>query len=164
MNHTNGTDEEIGQMLLEAIMGGGTIKDIQGVSDDMLEGVYAYAYQFYNDGRLDEAETFFRFLCLYDFYNGEYVLGLGAVHQLKKEFQKAIDMYALAFALTKDDYRPMFQAGQCNLALQKLPVAIECFNNVVNHSQDEQLRERAAIYLNAIRSPSASDTPEETPS
>lgn len=33
----------------------------------MMDGLYAHAYEFYNQGRLDEAETFFRFLCIYDF-------------------------------------------------------------------------------------------------
>ena len=138
------TEEQVDEKLYQAI------EDFQGASDDMLEGVYAYAYQFYQSGQLDQGESFFRFLCLYDFYNGEYALGLGAVHQLKREYQKAIDMYALAFVLARGDYRPMFHTGQCQLALNKLPVAIECFEMVVKNASDGKLVERAKVYLEFV--------------
>ncbi|WP_306453916.1 MULTISPECIES: tetratricopeptide repeat protein, partial [unclassified Burkholderia] len=41
-----------------------------------MDGIYAYAYRFYQRGRLDEAEVFFRFLYIYDFYNVDYATGL----------------------------------------------------------------------------------------
>ncbi|WP_445147345.1 type III secretion system translocator chaperone SicA [Dyella sp. Tek66A03] len=148
--HDQQYDEQIARLLMDGIQSGAAIKDLHGISDDMLEGVYAYAHRFYVNGQLDEAETFFRFLYLYDFYNGEYALGLGAVFQMKREYQKAIDMYALAFALTKRDYRPMFHVGQCQLALKKLTVAKECFGTVADKSGDEKLVARARIYLEAI--------------
>ncbi|MGY8564893.1 tetratricopeptide repeat protein [Paracidovorax citrulli] len=61
--------DEMAQLLFEGAQTGAAIKDLKGVSDDLLESVYAYAHRFYTDGRLDEAETFFRFLYLYDFYS-----------------------------------------------------------------------------------------------
>lgn len=45
---------------------------------------------FITRGRLDEAETFFRFLCIYDFYNPDYTMGLAAVCQLKNNFRKHV--------------------------------------------------------------------------
>ncbi|WP_415867904.1 SycD/LcrH family type III secretion system chaperone, partial [Burkholderia ambifaria] len=113
--------ERMASSMIEAIQSGATIKDIQGVSQDMMDGVYAYAYRFYQQGKLEEAEVFFRFLCIYDFYNVEYAMGLAAVFQLKGNYAKAIDLYALAFALAKDDYRPMLHVGQCHLMLGKAP-------------------------------------------
>ena len=146
--------DEMAQLLLEGAQSGAAIKDLKGVSDDMLEGVYAYAHRFYTDGRLDEAETFFRFLYLYDFYNGDYALGLAAVLQMKKQYAKAIDMYALAYALLKRDERPMLHVGQCHLALGKLAMARGCFETVVLRSTDPDLSARAKVYLQAL---SASD-------
>lgn len=46
-------------------------------------------------------------------------MGLAAVYQLTKRYEKAAELYALAFVLAKDDYRPLFHAGQCNLMLKK---------------------------------------------
>lgn len=67
MDSATGTDadqaalDEMAQLLFEGAQTGAAIKDLKGVSDDLLESVYAYAHRFYTDGRLDEAETFFRF-------------------------------------------------------------------------------------------------------
>lgn len=142
--------DDMAQTLLEGAAAGMTLKELQGISDDMLESVYTYAHRFYSAGRLDDAETFFRFLYMYDFYNGDYALGLAAVHQLKKEYTKAIDMYALAYALLKDDERPMLHVGQCHLAMGKLALARSCFETVQAKSIDEGLVERARTYLQAM--------------
>ncbi len=48
------------------------------------------------------------------FYNPDYTMGLAAVCQLKKQFQKACDLYAVAFTLLKNDYRPVFLPGSVN--------------------------------------------------
>jgi type III secretion system low calcium response chaperone LcrH/SycD len=150
--------DEMAQLLLNGAQSGAAIKDLKGVSDDMLEGVYAYAHRFYTDGRLDEAETFFRFLYLYDFYNGDYALGLAAVLQMKKQYAKAIDMYALAYALLKRDERPMLHVGQCHLALGKLAMARGCFETVLLRSTNPDLAARAKVYLQAL-SPTDDDAP-----
>jgi len=144
--------DEISELLLEGIQSGATLKDIKGISDEMLDGVYAYAYRFYQSGQLDEAQTFFRFLYMYDFYNGEYALGLAAVLQMKRDYAKAIDMYAVAYALLHDDERPMFHVGQCHLALRKTSMAKGCFEIVVEKSRDAALVAKAEVYLNAIAS------------
>lgn len=160
------SSDALAQNLLESLQAGATIKELHGVSPELMEGVYAYAHRFYTQGRLDEAETFFRFLCLYDFYNGEYALGLGAVFQLKRQYQQAIDMYALAFALTQDDPRPMFHVGQCHLALGKVKLAQECFESVLKRPGNGELSARARAYLDALAASSdavPADAPEAPP-
>lgn len=136
--------------LLEAIQNGATLKDVHGVSNETMHDVYKLAYDFYHHGKLNDAESLFRFLCIYDFYNPEYAMGLAAVYQLKKSYQKAIDFYALAYSLSKDDFRPMFYAGQCNLMLRRAGQARKCFEIVVNRCSDSQLNEKAQNYLSAL--------------
>ena len=70
---------EVTRLILEGLREGATLSDLKGVSRDTLEGVYAVAHRYYQNGQLEEAEAFFRFLCLYDFYNADYALGMGAV-------------------------------------------------------------------------------------
>ena len=142
--------EDFAQALVQAIFDGASLKDIHGLDDNVMEGVYAYAYKFYQEGKLDEAETFFRFLCLYDFYNAEYALGLGAVLQMRKRYQQAIDAYALSYALSRFDLRPLLQAGQCHLKLGTLDTARSCFQRVVDQSTDDRLVAKAQVYLEAI--------------
>ncbi|XLM19519.1 type III secretion system translocator chaperone SicA, partial [Chromobacterium piscinae] len=145
------SDERLAEMVWDAVSGGATLKDVHGIPQDMMEGLYAHAYDFYNKGRLDEAETFFRFLCIYDFYNPDYIMGLAAVCQLKKQFQKAVDLYAVAFALSKSDYRPVFFTGQCQLFMRKAAKARQCFELVCEQSADEALRAKAQVYLDSLQ-------------
>jgi hypothetical protein len=70
---------------------------------------------------------------------------------MKRDYQKAADFYAVAFAQGKDDYRPMLHAGQCQLAMGRRGKAKQCFKVVVESSCDEALKERATIYLDAIK-------------
>ncbi|MEY0232881.1 type III secretion system translocator chaperone SicA [Providencia manganoxydans] len=143
--------DELMEGITSALMSGATYKDIHGMSQDMMDGIYAYAYEFYQQGKLKEAETFFRFLSIYDFYNTDYVMGLAAVYQLTKRYEKASELYALAFVLAKDDYRPLFHAGQCNLMLKKSSAALHCFESVCNSSTDGELKAKSQAYLNALR-------------
>ena len=78
-------------------------------------------------------------------------MGLAAVCHLKKNYVRAIDLYALAFALSEKDYRPMFYAGQCQLMRGKAALARECFQNVIDSSHDERLRQMAAAYLEGLK-------------
>lgn len=157
MNHTTTDDlkdvdmEALLDSITSALMEGATYKDIHGIPQSTMDGIYAYAYEFYQQGKLDEAETFFRFLSIYDFYNTDYVMGLAAVYQLTKRYEKATELYALAFVLTKNDYRPLFHAGQCNLLLKKSSAAIHCFESVIENSTDMDLQKKSEAYLSALK-------------
>lgn len=153
-NELNNADDQMGEALWQAVMNGATIKDLKGVSDETMDSIYAYAYDFYKQGRLDDAATFFRFLCIYDFYNPEYTMGMAAVHQLKKEYHQAADLYAVAFALAKCDYRPMFYSGQCQLAMRRIHKARQCFEIVIQNSDDDGLKRKAQAYLDVLSQPS----------
>jgi type III secretion system low calcium response chaperone LcrH/SycD len=100
--------ERLYAAVVEGIQAGATFKDMHGLSDETMEGIYSQAYVLYTSGRLDEAETFFRFLCIYDFNNVDYALGLGAVLQLKKRYEKALDVYAMAYTIGRQDGRALF--------------------------------------------------------
>jgi len=163
MNQMSGPDddEKMTEIIWDAVMSGATIKDLKGIPDHMMEGIYAYAYEFYNRGRLDDAEVFFRFLCIYDFYNAEYIMGLAAVYQLKKDYHQAADLYAIAFAQAKHDYRPMFHSGQCLLALRRVNKAKQCFEIVMQNSDDAKLRQKAQAYLDALHAPAEPENDQE---
>lgn len=145
-----GTTAEVTRMILEGLRAGATVADLKGIDSNLLEGIYAMAHRSYENGELEDAETFFRFLCLYDFYNAEYALGLGAVLQLKREFEKAIGMYAVAQTLDVQDDRAMFHVGQCHLALGRRHKARECFSAVAARAGGSALGLRAEAYLKVV--------------
>jgi type III secretion system low calcium response chaperone LcrH/SycD len=150
MSRDKKQDEQVALDVVDAVLGGAALKDVQGISDEQMNSLYAFAYQFYEQGRLDDAEKFFHFLCIYDFYNSDYWMGLAAVHQLKQHHQKAIDLYAIAFAQGKNDYRPMFYTGQCQLALGRIGKARLCFEYVLERASQDDLRLQAQVYLDTL--------------
>ncbi|KFF67194.1 chaperone protein SicA [Pectobacterium brasiliense] len=136
--------------IIDAIQSGATLKDVHNVSHETMGDIYKLAYDFYLQGKLNDAESLFRFLCIYDFYNPEYAMGLAAVYQLKKNYPKAIDFYALSYSLSENDYRPMFYAGQCNLMLRHVVQAKKCFEIVIDRCSDPMLNEKSQNYLLAL--------------
>lgn len=142
--------DEYAAELVQSIENGATLKDINDIPDDTMDGIYKLAYDFYHQGKLDDAESLFRFLYIYDFYRPDYAMGLAAVLQLKKNYAKAIEFYALAYSLSNDDMRPVFYAGQCNLMLRKLVQARTCFESVIEKSTVETLKEKSSVYLESI--------------
>ncbi|KNC09792.1 hypothetical protein AC791_14310 [Klebsiella sp. RIT-PI-d] len=140
------------ELLMEFMKSGASRKQIYAIPENLMEGFYTCAHDYYTQGKLDLAEQFFKFLFMYDLHNPDYAFGLGAVYQLKKQYQRALDIYAVAFALSKTDYRAMFEAGQCNMQLRYIGRAKRCFEIVVEHEKDAQLVEKAKLYLESIGS------------
>lgn len=150
MKGDNTLDEATAVGVVEAVIAGASLKDLRGLDDAQMDNLYAFAYQFYEQGRLDDAQRLFHFLCIYDFYNPQYWMGLAAVHQLKRDYAKAVDLYAVAFAQGRNDYRPLFHSGQCQLALGKPGKARLCFEYVLRDSGDPQLKTQAQAGLEAL--------------
>jgi type III secretion system low calcium response chaperone LcrH/SycD len=136
---------------------GSSAQAVPVIPTRVMNGIHAYAFEFYQQGRLDEAEAFFRFLCLYDFYNADYAMGLAAVFQLKGRHRQAIDLYGVAMRLGFSDPSPVFHAGQCFLKLGEIEDARECFAYVLSEAVDVQLKERAGAYLSSIGGPPQRD-------
>jgi type III secretion system low calcium response chaperone LcrH/SycD len=143
---------ELNRSVFAAIQKGATMKDLQGVSDAAMDGVYAYAYRFYQQGKLKEAESFFRFLFMYDFRCAEYPMGLAAVYQLRGEYVKAIEYYAIAASLAKEDLRPVFHAAQCHLCVGNRKAARRNFEMVLERAALPVLRSTAKACLEVMDS------------
>ncbi|SUG04163.1 Type III secretion chaperone protein for YopD(SycD) [Salmonella enterica subsp. enterica serovar Pullorum] len=91
MDYQNNVSEErVAEMIWDAVSEGATLKDVHGIPQDMMDGLYAHAYEFYNQGRLDEAETFFRFLCIYDFLQSRLHHGTGGGMPTEKTISESM--------------------------------------------------------------------------
>lgn len=67
-------------------------------------------------------KSFFHFLAIYDFYNPDYVIGLAAVYQLKKNMLRRLSSIPSLVALSKTpdetwQKRPQAYAAQCKVML-----------------------------------------------
>lgn len=121
------------------------------LSQETLEGLYAYAYDFYHKGRLDDAELLFKFLCIYDFFNADYLKGYAAVCQLKKDYQRACDLYGISFTVSnQNDYSTIYLMGQCLLCMKKFESSQECFKTVSENTSDDDLKCKADKYIELL--------------
>lgn len=80
-----------------------------------MEAVYSVAYSLFQNGKLDDAEKVFRFLCFFDHMAQKYWLGLGACRKALKNFDGAVDAFGLAGLLDLKDPRPALQAAECHI-------------------------------------------------
>ena len=134
---------------LSAIERGATLKELYGIPDNVMDTIYAVAYDKYQNGLLDEALVMFRFLLTQNIYHPDYALGLAAVFQRSKQYENAANLYVLAFQLGQHP-QAMFYAGQCYLNLRNPTEAKACFIEATGNGADENLIKQAQGYLTAL--------------
>ena len=96
---------------------GATLGDIRGITPQQLKAVYNMGLGFYNTGRYDDADKVFRFLVLFDHLEAKYWIALGAVQQVKRNFQGAVMSYGYGSFLDLHNPKPQYYAAECYLAM-----------------------------------------------
>lgn len=94
-----------------------TLSDLKGVTPSEMEAVYTLGFNFYKIGKYDDAKKIFEFLVLFDHLNAKYWFALGALHQTRKDYAKAVKCYALSSLLDLKNPKAQYQAAECFLAL-----------------------------------------------
>jgi Flp pilus assembly protein TadD len=117
---------------------------------DTCSPIYLYTYELHRQGRLDEAESLFRLLLVYDVHNVDYALALGAVYQLREEYDRAIRILGMAHALGGTDHRPLLHAGKCNLLAHRPDAARACLEMLLAQSADDALLTEARACLASL--------------
>lgn len=112
--------------------------------------VYSLACDYYDKGLIVQAEKIFHSLCLYDFTNIDYLLGLAAVNQVKKQYQKAINLYSLAISLDENNFMARFYSGQCYFFMGENESAMNYFLSVVDLELDTEHKAMVQHYINLL--------------
>lgn len=116
--------------------------------DATLQAIYACAQALCENHRHEQAERLFRQLCVYDFHNADYVLGLGAVFQWKGDYEGALDLYGMAYATNDQDPCYLYHAAKCHLVLRQLDQARKCLEvaqSSVRGSQQDRAKATALL-------------------
>lgn len=149
-NTANIDSDALSQEVIDAIMAGASFKNLLGLSDEFMEQIFEHACFFYNSSKLDEAEKFFKFLCIYDFHNSDYITGYAAVCQLRGAYQKAIALYSIAFTLNPDNFHLLVYLGQCLLMTGEENKAKECFHLILEECKDPEIISATESYLRLL--------------
>jgi type III secretion system low calcium response chaperone LcrH/SycD len=138
----------------DVLAAGGGLKDLRGLSDDDLEGVYAIGFNLYNQGKYAEAEPLFQFACLYGSTRPHYWLALGNCRTMLTKYEAAIEAFGFAYLFDSDNAWPLIQTATCHLALgdkANAKDALELADQTVEASQaDAVALQRIAVLRQAL--------------
>jgi type III secretion system low calcium response chaperone LcrH/SycD len=93
--------------------------DKLSLSEDCLQGLYAIAYNFYENGKYREAVHYFRVLSNIDAPTRKHWMGLGASLHMLKDYEKALAAYSIAALLDNQDPYVHIHAADCCFALEQ---------------------------------------------
>lgn len=94
-----------------------TMRELKGITKAEMEAVYSVGFNMYRTGRYDDAEKIFRFLVLFDHLEPKYWMGVGAIQQVRKDYQGAIASYGYSSFLDLSNPKPQLHAAECFLAM-----------------------------------------------
>ncbi len=110
-------DPEQGQEHLPALQDyfekGGTWQMLLQLPDSHLQSQYANGYEFYQEGRYDEASEAFTSLTILNPYEPKYWFALGAARQFDGDAAEALQAFLLSSAIDEENPNPLLQAARC---------------------------------------------------
>ena len=142
--------------IVAALESGRTPAEVAGVPRERLEALYALGHHLYSVGEFKDAETTFKSLCLYDYRDPRFWMGLGATLQAQERFAMAAEVYGLAgLASNLGDPSPFYYAALCHLKLGDLEAAEEILGSVQamgkGAPKDEALMAKAANLAAVVK-------------
>lgn len=130
-------------------------KDLLGMSDSMVEGMYAQAYRLYNSGKYKEACELFRMLIMINALEPKYLLGFGACHHMLKEYKSAVDSYMVCSMLEPHSPVPHYHASDCYIQMgDPVSAIIELEMSVKRAGERPEfktLKDRAALTIESLK-------------
>ena len=114
------TNDMIAEAAQKFATGFATMRELKGITKAEMEAVYSVGFNMYRTGRYDDAEKIFRFLVLFDHLEPKYWIALGAVQQVKRNFQGAVTSYGYGSFLDLSNPKPQYYAAECYYAMGDL--------------------------------------------
>lgn len=149
--NTNVDEEEIFRKFNESLK---EPRDILGLTDPVVEGIYAQAYRLYNTGRYKDSIQLFRLLVSLAPTEEKFILGLGACFHLLKEYSDAVDTYTLCAALNPHNPIPLYHISDCLVQMNDpvsakvtLELAIKAAGGKPEYAT---LKDRALLTLDSL--------------
>lgn len=133
--------EEIFSYLHEILEKASVMEPLPEYTEETTKSLYAMAYRFYENGKYLDAIHFFKLLTCLAAYDSKNWMGLGASYQLLKQHDQALQPYAIAAMLAKDDPAPHFHAAECFFTLRQNANGMKALDSA------EQLAREQDSYL-----------------
>lgn len=130
-------------------------KDLLGLSDQMVEGIYGQAYRLYQTGRYNDASQLFRLLIMINSTDPKFTLGLGACLHMLKDYKAAAGVYALCAVIDPDNPLPHYHASDCFLQMNDKPSALISLELAIKRAGEkpeyQKLKDRALLTVENLK-------------
>ncbi len=134
----------------------GSLQQIFGVSDQVLDRYYQASLRLLEEERFDEATHAFFFLVFLNPYHHDFWMGLGIAEQSKGNYEDAAFAYLLGAATNIEDPFSYFNAALCYLAIGEKDIAADNVEQALEQCGDKpeysQLKTEAKQLQQACQS------------
>lgn len=113
-----------------------TLQELEGISDEEMEMIYALGFNFFTYGKYDAAKDIFTGLTAYAPYTAHYWRALGAVNQQLKDYQEAIAAYDMAIANDEFDVVSYVYRGESQLLARNREAGLHDLQIVIQLGAD----------------------------
>jgi type III secretion system low calcium response chaperone LcrH/SycD len=139
----------------KAVQQGVMPKDMLGLSDAMVEGIYGQAYRLYNTGKYKDACQLFRLLIMLNSTEPKYVMGLAACFHMLKEYKNAVSSYAMCGVIDPNNPIPHYHASDCYIHLNDPVSAVIALEMAIKRAGEtpayQMIKDRALLTVNSLK-------------
>lgn len=143
-----------------------TLQELEGITDEEMETVYALGYNFFSYGKYEAAKDIFTGLTAYAPYTSHYWRALGAVNQQLKDYSEAISAYDMAIANDDSDMVSYVYRGESKILLGHSEDGLQDLSKVVEmapyHPEALQWVQRAQLLIRLQRGMHMNDSTDVT--
>lgn len=126
------------QFMIHGFMNGLiTLQELEGISDEEMETIYALGYNFFTYGKYDAAKDIFVGLTAYAPYTAHFWRALGAVNQQLKEYGEAIASYDMAIANDERDAVSYVYRGESHILSGNIDAGLRDLDHVMQIGQTQ---------------------------
>ncbi len=139
-----------------------TLQELEGISDEEMETIYALGYNFFTYGKYDAAKDIFTGLTAYAPYTAHYWRALGAVNQQMKDYTEAIAAYDMAVANDENDVVSYVYRGESQILSGNVDVGLKDLERVLQigaqYPQFAPWVQRSELLIRLHRAPAPTPT------
>lgn len=148
-------DEKIAlaKMLMKVFEEGQSPKEAFNMPEHKICAAYSFANSMFTAGRYDHARNLFEILTMFDPYNPDFYIALGASYHRLKDYAEANACYIKGWAFDQTNPLPLFYAYDCFYQLHDLPAAKVTLENTIDACKDPKyakLKEKAKVLLESL--------------
>lgn len=130
-------------------------KNVMGLSDAVVEGLYSQAYRLYNTGKYKDASQLFRLLIMIDSTEAKYTMGLAACFHMLKQYESAVSTYALCGIIDPESPIPHYHSSDCYIQMKDFISAIISLEMAVKRAGDKKefqsLKDRSLMTIESLK-------------